>query len=84
MEENLKEIQSEEIKDNVSLGGQLFGIIALVFSLIGPIAGIVFGLMGLRVSKKNNYATGIMMCLIAIVISIVVLGISATNLRFTV
>ncbi|MCK5624748.1 DUF4190 domain-containing protein [Candidatus Pacearchaeota archaeon] len=67
------------MKEGKVLSGYILSIVALVFSFVSPIAGLVLGIVGLSQTNKEKSAMakkGKIMSIIAICISIIFLVIT--------
>ena len=69
--------------------GWSFGMLAMIFSIMQPIAGIIFSLVGLIVSmqqgknEKTEWSrTGKILSMVGLIVSIIVIVVSFVALRY--
>jgi len=66
-------------KEDLSVAGYVLGILSIVFGFLSPIAGLVFGIIGFNISKKQGPGLSLRakkLNKIGIIISIIVLVLS--------
>lgn len=62
-------------KTDSNVVGKICGIVSIVLAFFRPLAGLIFGIIGLVQSSKNKYKKGKNLNIIGIVLSVVVLAV---------
>jgi len=84
-----KKVEKKSVKKDTAMISYMFGIISIVMAIIEPLAGLIFGIIGLHESKKQGddlsararkYNTiGIILSIVLLIVSIVISYYSLTN-----